>query len=158
MAEWYSIVYMGTKLFSHLVMSDSLQPCGLQHARLPCPLPSSGVCSNSLSPWCHPTSRPLLSPSPPAFSLSQPASRPFLMSWLFASGGQSIGASASVLPINIQDWFPLGLTRLIPLQSKGFSRVFCNTAVQKHRFFGTQPSLWSALTSIHDNWKIHTFD
>ena len=87
-------------------------------------------------------SHPLLSPSPAAFK-SFPASGSFLMSWLFAAGGQSIGASAlaSVLPMNIQDWFPLGLTDLISLQSKGLSRVFSNTTVQKHQFFSTQPSL-----------------
>ena len=89
----------------------------------------------------------------PFFSCPQslPASRPFPMSRLFASGGQSIGASASasVLPMNIQEWFPLGLTSLISLQSKGLSRVFSNTTVQKHQFFGAQPSLWS-------NCHIHT--
>ena len=84
-------------------------------------------------------SHPLSSPSPPAFNLSQ--HRSFLMSLLFASGGQSVGASASVLPMNIQDWFPLGLTGLISLQSKGLSRVFSNTTVQKHLFFSTQSSL-----------------
>ena len=87
-------------------------------------------------------SHPLSSPSPAAFK-SFPASGSFLMSWLFAAGAQSIGASAlaSVLPMNIQDWFPLGLIDLISLQSKGLSRVFSNTAVQKHQFFSTQPSL-----------------
>ena len=129
-------------LFSHLVTSDNLWPHGLQHARLPCPLPSPGACSNScpLSLWCHPT----ISSSVIPFSScpqSFPASGSFLMSWLFVSGGQSIGASASVLPMNIQDWFPLGLTGLISLQSKRLSRVFSNTTVQKHQFFGTQPSL-----------------
>ena len=85
-------------------------------------------------------SHPLSPPSPPAFNLSQHES--FLVSWLFTSGGQSIGvsASASVLPVNIQDWFPLGLTGLISLQSKGLSRVFSNTIVQKHQFFSAQPS------------------
>ena len=107
-------------LFSCSVMSDSLWPHGLQHARFPCPSPSPGACSNScpLSWWCHPT----ISSSVVAFSfclLSFPASGSFLMSQLFTSGGQSIGASASVLPMNIQNWFPLGWTGLISLQSQG---------------------------------------
>ena len=86
---------------------------------------------------------------------SFPASGSFPMSWFFASGGQSIGvpASTSVLPINIQDWFPLGLTHLISMQSKGFSRVFSNTTVQKHQFFGAQLLYSPTLTSIHDYWK-----
>ena len=124
-------------LFSHQFMYYSLWPHGLQHTRLPCPSPSPGVCSNShpLSRWCHPT----ISSSPALFSSclkSFPTSGSFLMSWLFTSGGQSVGASASasVLPMNIQDWFPLGLTGLISLQSKGLSRVFSNTLVQKHQF------------------------
>ena len=97
--------------------------------------------------------------------LSFPASGSFLMSQFFASGGQSIGASASAsaLPVNIQNWFPLGLTGLISLRSKGLSRVFSNTTVQKHQFFSAQLSLWSnshgpTLTSIHDYWKNHSFD
>ena len=113
--------------------------------RLPCPSPSPGICSNScpLSQWCHLTVHPL---SP--FSSSPQSclrSRSFPLSWLFASGGQSIGASASasVLPGNIQDRFLLGLTALISLQSKGLSKIFSNTPVQKHGFFGSQPSLWS---------------
>ena len=108
-------------------MSDSLQPHGLQHTRLPCPSPTPGACSNScsLSRWCHPT----ISSSVVPFSFhlqSFPVSGSFPMGQFFASGGQRIGvsASASVLPINIQDWFPLGLTGLISLQSKGLSRVF----------------------------------
>ena len=125
-------------LFSRSVMSESLQPHGLQHAWLHCPSPSPGACSNScpLSWWCHPT----ISSSVIPFSCLQsfPASGSFPVSWFFASGGQSIGpsASASVLPMNIHDWFPLGLTGLISLQSKGFSRVFSSTRVQKHQFFG----------------------
>ena len=105
--------------------------------------PSLGACSDSclLSRWCHPT----ISSSVFPFSCLQsfPASRPFLMSWLFTSGDQSIGASASasVLLMDIQDWFPLGLMGLIPLESKGLSGVF--STVQKHQFFGVQPSLWS---------------
>ena len=132
-------------LFSHSVVSDSLQPHGLQYARLPCPSPTPGTCSNScpLSQWCHPT----ISSSVFPFSClqSSPALGSFPVSQLFKSGGQSIGASgsASVLPMNIQDWFSLGLTSLISLQSKGFSRVLSDTTVQKHQFLGTQPCLWS---------------
>ena len=128
-------------------MPDSLRPHGLQLARLPCPLPSPRVCSNScpLSRWCHSTI--LSSVIPFSFCLqSSPASGYFPTSWLFAARGWSTGASvsASVLPMNIQDWFPLGLTRLISLQLKGLSRVFSNTTVQKHQFFSAQPpSLWS---------------
>ena len=124
-----------------------------QHTRLPCPSVSPGVCSNScpLSWWCHPT----ISSSVVPFSSclqSFPISRSFPMSRLFLSGGQSIRASAStsVLPVNIQDWFPLGWTDLISLQSKGFSRVFSNTTVQKLQFSGAQLSLWS-------NSHIHTW-
>ena len=113
--------------FSHSVMSDSLRPYGLQHTRLPCPSLSPGVCLNacSLSWWCHPN----ISSSVVPFSScpqSFPASESFLMSRLFASGGQSIraSASASVLPVNIQDWFPLGLIGFISLLSKGLSRVY----------------------------------
>ena len=133
-------------LFSLLVMSDSLRPHGLQHARLLCPSLSPGVRSNQcpLSQWCHPT----ISSSVTLFSSwlqSFTASRSFPMIWLFASGGQSIwaSASASVLPVNIQGWFPFGLTGVISLQSKGLSRVFSSTTIGKHQFFGTQPSLWS---------------
>ena len=101
-------------------------------------------CSCPLSPWGHPT---ILSSVVPFSSCLQPfpASGSFPMCWLFASGGQSTGASASasVFPMNIQDWIPLGLTGLISLQSKGLSRVFSNTTVSTHQFFGTQPSLWS---------------
>ena len=130
--------------FSSSVMSDSLQPHELEHVRLSCPSLSPGVCSNScpLRRWCH----PIISTSViPFFSCpkSFPASGPFQMSQLFTSSGQSTGASASVLPMNIQGWFTLGLTGLISLQSKRLSRVFSNTRVRKHQFFGTQPSLWS---------------
>jgi len=87
-----------------------------------------------------------------------PIIRVFPMSQFFVSGGQSIRASASVLPMNFQDWFPLGLTGWISLQSKAFSRVFSNTTVQKHRFFSAQLSLQASLTSIHHYWKNHSFD
>jgi len=130
--------------FSYSVMSDSLRPHGLQHAGSPCPSPTPRVYSNScpLSWWCH----PIISSSVVPFSYcfqSFPASRSFQMSQFFASGGQSIGASASasVLPMNIQDWSPLGWTGWISLQSKEFSRVFSNTTVQKHQFFSAQLSL-----------------
>ena len=127
--------------FSHSVMSDSLRPHGLQHSRHPCPSPTSRACSNScpLSWWCH----PVISSSVIPFSScpqSFPASRCFPMSQ-FIYGGQSIGASVSVLPMNIQDWFPLGWTGWISLRSKGLSRVFSNITVQKHQFFGAQLSL-----------------
>jgi len=131
--------------FSLSVMSDSLQPHGLHHTRLSCPSLTPRACSNScpLSQWCHPT----ISSSVIPFSRLQsfPASGSFPISQFFTSGGQSIGASASasVLPKNIQDWFPLGWTGWISLQSKGLSRVFSNTAVKKHQFFGAQLSLWS---------------
>ena len=127
-------------------MSDSLQPHGLQHARLPCPSPTPRACPNSCPSrwWCHPT---MLSSVIPFFSCLQsvPASGSFLRSQFFSLGGQSIGVSASpsVLPMNIQDWFPLGLTGLISLQSKGLSRVFSRSTVQKHQFFSAQPSWWS---------------
>ena len=130
--------------FSHSVMSDSLLPHELQHARPPCPSPNAGVHPNPcpLSRWCQPT----ISSSVAPFSScpqSFPASGSFPMSQLLASGGQSIGVStsASVLPMNIQDWFPLGWTGCISLQSKGLSRVFSKTTVQKHQLFGTQLSL-----------------
>ena len=148
-------------LFSCSVVSDSLWPYGLQHARLPCPSPSPRACSNScpLSQWCYPI---ISSSVVPFFSCPQsfPASGSFLMTQLFASGDQSIGASASalVLLMNIQDWFSLGLTGLISLQPKGLSKVFSNTTVQKHQFFGAQPLYGPTLTSIHDLWKNHSFD
>ena len=144
--------------FSRSGVSDSLRLHGLQHTRPPCPLPSPRACSNSCpsSRWCHPT----ISSSVVPFSScpqSFPASGSFQMSQFFTSGGQSVGASASasVLAMNIQDWSPLGWTGWISLQSKGLSRVFSNTTVQKHQFFGTQLSLWSNFTSIYDFWKNH---
>ena len=139
--------------FSRLVMSDSLRPHESQHARPPSSPPTPGVHSNSRasSRWCHLT----ISSSVVPFSSclqSFPVSGSFQISQFFASGGQSIGvsASASVLPMNIQDWFPSGWTGWISLQSKGLSRVFSNTTVQKHQLFGTQLSLWS-------NSHIHTW-
>ena len=130
--------------FSRSVLSDSLRPHKPQHARPPCPSPTPGVYPNPcpLSWWCHPT---ILSSVVPFSSCPQsfPASGSFQMSQLFTSGGQSIGVSASisVLPMNSQDWSPLGWTGWISLPSKGLSRVFSNTTVQKHQFFGAQLSL-----------------
>ena len=142
--------------FSRSVMSDSLWPHELQHARLPCPSPTPGVYPNScpLSRWCHPA---ISSCDVPFSSCPQslPASESFPMSQLFTSGGQSIGVSAlaSVLPMNTQDWSPLEWTGWISLQSKGLSRVFSNNTVQKHQFFGAQFLHSPTLTSIHDYWK-----
>ena len=125
--------------FSCSVMYDSLWPHGLQHARPPCPSPTPRVYSNScpLSRWCHPTISSSVIPFS-SYLQSFPAAGSFQMSQFFVSGGQSIGvsASASVLPMNIQDWSPLGWTGWISLQSRGLSRVFSNTTVQKHQFFG----------------------
>ena len=129
--------------FNHSVVSDSLWSHGLQHPRLPCPSPNFGICLNSCpsSWWCHPAILSFIVPFSSCFQ-SFPASGSFPMSQFFTSGVQSIvaSASASVLPMNIQDWFPPGWTGWISLQSTGLSRVFSNTAVQKHQFFGAQPS------------------
>ena len=137
--------------FSCSVVSDSLRPHGLQHARLTCPSPTPRAYSNlcPLSQWCHPTISSSVNPFSSCLQ-SCPASGSFPVSQFFTLVGQSIGASASVFPMNIQDWFPLGLTSLISLQSKGLSRVFSNTTVQKHQFFSAQLSLWS-------NSCIHTW-
>ena len=135
--SWFHCIESSVQ-FSLSVMSDSLQPHGLQHARPPCQSPTPGVYSNScpLSLRCHPT---ISSSVVPFCSRLQsfPTSGSFQMSQLFTSGGQSIGvlASASVLPMNTQDWSPLGWTGWISLQPKGLSRVFSNTTVQKHQFF-----------------------
>ena len=139
--------------FSRSVVSDSLWPHESQHARPPCPSPTPGVHSNSCpsSQWCHPA----ISSSVIPFSScpqSLPASGSFQMSQLFAWGGQSIGVSplTSVLPMNTQGWSPLEWTGWIFLQSKGLSRVFSNTTVQKHQFFSTQ-------LSSQSNSHIHTW-
>ena len=134
-------------------MSNSLQPHGLQHTRLPYPSPTPGAYSNSCptSQWCHPT----ISSSVVPFSSclqSFPALGSFQMSQFFESGGQSIGTSASILLMTIQGWFPLGLTGLISLVSNGLSRVFSSTTIQKHQFFGAQFSLWS--TSHIHTWLL----
>ena len=139
--------------FSCLVVSDSLRPHESQHTRPPCPSPTPGVHSNScpLSWWCHLTNSSSVIPFS-SCPQSLPASESFPMSQLFASGGQSIGVSAlvSVLPVNTQDWSPLEWTGWISLQSKGLSRVFSNTTVQTHQFFGTQ-------LSSQSNSHIHTW-
>ena len=146
--------------FSQSVMSDSLWPHGLQHARPPYPSPAPKVYSNScpLSQWCHLT----ISSSVVPFSCLQsfPASGSFQMSQFFTTGGQSIGvsASASVPPMNIQDWLPLRWTGWISLQPKGLSRVFSNTTVLKHQFLALSFLYSPTLISIHDYWKNHSFD
>ena len=148
-----AFIYFSSVQFSHSVVSDSLWSYELQHARSPCPSPTPGVYPNScpLSQWCHPT----ISSSVIPFSYhlqSFLASGYFQMSQLFASGGQSnwVSASTSVLPMNTQDWSPLGWTGWISVQSKGLSRVFSNTTVQKHQFF-------SAQLSSQSNSHIHTW-
>ena len=147
--------------FSCSVMSDSLRSHESQHARPPCPSPTPGVHPNSCasSRWCHPA----ISSSVVPFSScpqSLSASGSFPMSQLFAWGGQSIGVSAlaSFLPMNTQDWSPLGCTGWISLQSKGLARVFSNTTVQKHQFFGFSFLHSPTLTSIHDHRKNHSLD
>ena len=139
-----SFIIFSSFQFSCSVVSNSLRPHELQHARPPCPSPVPRVHPNScpLSQWCH----PMISSSVIPFSSCLqcfPASGSFQMSQLFALGGQSIGVSAStsVLPMNTQDWSPLGWTGWISLQSKGLSRVFSNTTDQKHQFFDSQLSL-----------------
>ena len=141
------------------VMSASLWPHELHHTRLPCPSPTPGAYSNSCpsSRWCH----PIISSSVIPFSSrlqSFPASGSFQMSQFFTTGDPSIGASASVLPMNIQDWFPLEWTSWISLQSKGLSRVFSNTTVQKHNSSALSFLYSPTLTSVHDRWKNHSFD
>ena len=147
------IAVLNFLLLSGQVGSGSLWLPELQHTRLPCPSLSPGVCSNScpLSPWCHLT----ISSSVVSFSScpqSFPSSGSFPMSLLFASGGHNIGASASVLLMNIQGWFPLGFTGSISWVSKGLLRDLFSTAVQKHQFFIAQPSLWYS-SHIH-TWLV----
>ena len=145
--------YHGSVQFSCSVVSNSLGLHGLQHTRPPCPSPTPAVYSNScpLSQWCHPAISSSVIPFP-SCPLSLPASESFPMSQLFAWGGQSTGASAlaSFLPRKFQGWSPSEWTSWISLQSKGLSRVFSNTTVQKHQFFGAQPSSQS-------NSHIHTW-
>ena len=138
-----SALYYRSVQFSHSVMSDSLRPHESQHARPPSPSPTPGVYPNSclLSQWCHQAISSSVVPSS-SCPQSLPASGSFPVSQLFTWGGQSVGVSASsVLPMNTQDWSPLGWAGWISLQSKGLSRVFSNTTVQKHQFFCTQLSL-----------------
>ena len=147
--------------FSHSVMSDSLRPHGLQHARLPCPSLSPTDCSNScpLSQWCHPTISSSVVPfssCPQSFSTSGS----FPMTQFFSSGGQSIGAyvSKSVLPMTIQKWFPLGWTDWISLQPKRFWRIFSSTRIKSLNSLVLGLLYGPTLTSVHDYWKNHSFD
>jgi len=153
LSHYHSLAQFSSVQFSRSVMSNSLWPLGLQHARPPYPSPTPGSYSNScpLSQSCHPTISSSVIPFSSCLQ-SFPARGSFPTSQFFAAGGQSIGVSAwaSVLPMNTQDWFPLGWTGWISLQSKGLLRVFSNTTVQKHQFFGTQPSSQS-------NSHIHTW-
>ena len=170
--SWYKVAQALWKtvwrfLKSRTTISSVAQLCPtlcdpwLQHARLPCPSPSPRICWNSCpsSQWCHPTISSYVVPFSSCLQ-SFVDSGSFPMNRLFTSGGQNIGvsASASVLPMNIQDRFPLGWTGLISLQSKGLSRASSNITVQKHQFFDTLPSYGPTLTSIHDSWKNHSFD
>ena len=145
--------------FSHLVMSDSLQPHGLKHSRVPCPSPTPRVYSNScpLTQWCHPTITSSVVPF--CYLQSFPASGSFTRSQFFATGGQSIGvsASASVLPVNIQDWFPLEWTGLIFLQSKGLSRVSSKPQFKSIKSSALRFLYGPTLTSTHDYWKDYSF-
>ena len=140
-------------------MSNSLWPHGLQHAKLPCPSLSPRVCLNSspLHWWCYLTISSFVTPFSFCHQFFSTLGS-FPMSRLFASGGQSIGSSASVLPMNTQCWFPLGLTGLISLQSKRLSRVFFSTTIQKHHFFYTQLVLCSNSHIHNDYWKNHSFE
>ena len=147
--------------FSHSVMSDSLRPCEQKHIRPPCPSPTPRVHPNPCpwSQWCHPTISSSVIPfssCPQSFR----ASRSFPMSQLFASGGHSIGVSAStsVLPMNIQGWFPLGLTGLISLLSKGLSGVFSSTIIWKLLSLTLSLLYCLTLISIYDYWKNHSYD
>ena len=136
-------------LFNCSVVSDSLQPHGLQHSNLPCPSPTPKAYSNSspLSQWCHPA----ISSSIISFSsLIFPSIKVFSNELALTTGDQSIGASTKILPVNIQGWFPSGLTGFISLLLKGLSKVFSNTAAWKYQSFSAQPSLWS-------NSHIHTW-
>ena len=151
----------GSFQFSYSVVSDSLQPYGLQHARIPCPLPTPGTYSNScpLSWWCHPAISSTFFPFSSSLQ-SFPASESFQTSQFYTSGGQSIGvsASASVFPMNIQDWFPLEWTVYISLPSKELSRVFSNKQFKSTNSSALSFLYSSTLTSIHDNRKKLRFD
>ena len=154
-------IQFGSVWFSCSVVSNSLRPHESQHTRPPCPSPTPGVHANSCpsSRWCHPA----ISSSVTPFSScpqSLPASESFPVSQLFTWGGQStwVSALASVLPKNTQDWSPSEWTGWISLQSKGLSRVFSNTTVQKHQFIGASFLHSPTLASIHDHWKNHSLD
>ena len=141
-------------------MCNSLWPRNCSTSGFPCPSLSPGICSNSVH-WVNDgiqPSHPLLPPSPPALNL--PASGSFPMSWLFQSGGQMIStsASASVLPMNIQSWFPLGLTGLVSLLTKRLLSIFTSITILKHQFFSAQSSLWSNSHIVHDYCRNHSFD
>ena len=154
-------MYSSVSQFSCSVVTYYLWPHQPQHARPPCPSPTPGVHPNPcpLSRWCHPTISSSVIPFS-SYPHPFPASESFPMSQLFTSGGQSIrvSASTSVPPMNTQNWSPLGWTGWISLQSKGLSRVFSNTTVQKHQFFSLSFLYSPTLTSIHDYWKNHSLD
>ena len=156
-----SVASISFSQFSHSVVSNSLWPCGLQHARLPCPSPSPGVCSN-LCPsgrWCHPNISSSVIPFSSCLQ-SLPAAGSFQMNQFFTSGGQSIGASvsASVFPMNIQDWFSLGWTGGSPCSPRDFQES-SPTPQFKSNNSSVLSFLYSpTLTSIHDYWKNHSFD
>ena len=135
--------YKSLFLFHHSVLFNSFWSHGLQHSRLPCISLPPAACSSScpLYQWCHPTISPSVAPFS-SYHKSFPASGSFPMSWLFASGGQNIGTLTSLLLMNIQDWFPLGLNGLIFLLSKGLSRIFSSTTDQKHQLLIGQLSVW----------------
>ena len=152
----YFAIYDAVQLLSRVWLL-AVQLHGLQHTRLPYPSPAPRTYSNSCPSrqWCHPT----ISSSVNSFSFclqSFPASGSFQLSWLFASSGQRTGASAWVLPMNVQDWFPLGWTGWISLLSKGLLRV-SNTTVQKHQFFGTQLSLYILNVFLKDLWALYSY-
>ena len=153
--------YLSSFQFSRSIMSDPLWPHKSQHTRLPCPSPTPRVHSNSCpsSWWCHPAISSSIIPFS-SCSQSLPVSGSLPISQIFAWGGQNIGvsASASVIPMNTQDWSPLGLPGWISLQSKGLSRVFSNTTVQKHQCFGAELSSQSNSHITHDHWKNHNLD
>ena len=157
----WGVCYLTSVHFSRSVVSNSLRLHGLQHTTLPCSSPTPVACSNSrpLSRWCHPT----ISSSVIHFSSclqSFPASGSFLMSQFFTSGGQSIGvsASASVLLMNSQDWFPLGLTGLISLQSKNSQESYPTPQFKSINSSALSLIYGPTLTSIYDFWKNHSFD
>ena len=160
-SQFVQVIYLSSVQFSHSVVFDCLRAYGLQLARLPCPSPTPRAYSNSCPScrWCHPT---ISSSVVPFSSRLQffPASGSFPVSRFFASGGQSIEVSASalVLPMNIQDWFPLEWTGWISLQSKGFSRVFSTPQFKSINSLVLSFLYSPTLTSIHDDWKNHSFD